>query len=121
MRSRRTLPQILAVLAILFGVLGMHSVVQCELGATDMSAHDMSAHAGDAMLDSADDDCQYHQCTAVITAATPSFHAPHLGGWIGPPQVPSTSPASWMLPAQGLSTAPSWTNFSLAQLQILRV
>lgn len=152
LRPSRTLPQVLAMLALLLGVLGMHSLSDCDMGPVSHAApsaqaisghaspgHASSGHAGSghagsghagsghaaaadpAVVDAAPEDCQYHQCAAIITAATPSFPAPHPGAWTTPPPVPSTLPASWVLPAQSLGTAPSWTNHSLAQLQILRV
>ena len=115
--------QLLAVLALLAGIVGMHSLTPCDTDLSATTAHVATADHGHAgtLVDASGNDCQFHQCSAIASAA-PTFPAPHGAGWAAPlPIPPAAVAASWMLPERRLGPAPPWTAYTLEQLSILRV
>ena len=123
MQPRTAGLQLLAVLTLLAGVVGMHSLTPCDMSPTVSAAHaataDHQSHTG-AVIDASDDDCQFHQCSA-IASSSPSFSAPTAASWAAPLPTPPAVSASWTLSARRLGSAPPWTTYSLEQLSILRV
>ena len=114
--------QLFAVLTLLAGILGMHSLKPCDMGAPGTAAHTAAGQqtAAEPVMDASGDDCRFHQCSAIGSSA-PYLSGPPAASWAATLPIPTGSSAGWTLTARRLDPAPPWTTYSLEQLSILRV